>query len=81
VAGRRGASGDSEVRRQLGGSPSPEGRFHHHFELYSDAHSYVRGIERKIVLIDRPMLADLMIDHKVGVTTAHTYVAPKVDRD
>jgi restriction endonuclease Mrr len=27
------------------------------------------------------MLADLMIDHKVGVTTAQTYVVPKVDHD
>ena len=39
------------------------------------------GIERKIVLIDGIRLAQLMIDHGIGVETAHTYVIKKVDLD
>ena len=46
-----------------------------------DASEYVARIERKIVLIDGEHLADLMIDHDVGVTTARTYMVKKVDLD
>jgi restriction system protein len=34
-----------------------------------DAHEYVKHIERKIVLIDGKQLAQLMIDHGIGVET------------
>lgn len=44
-----------------------------------DAQEYVSRIERKIVLIDGIRLAELMIDHGIGVETAHTYVIKKVD--
>ena len=46
-----------------------------------DAQDYVTRIERKIVLIDGIQLAALMIDHGIGVETAHTYVVKKVDLD
>ena len=46
-----------------------------------DAKDYVKKIERKIVLIDGIRLADLMIDHGIGVETAHTYVIKKLDLD
>jgi restriction system protein len=46
-----------------------------------DAYEYVGRIERKIVLIDGEQLAELMIDHDVGVTTARTYTVKKVDLD
>jgi restriction system protein len=46
-----------------------------------DAQEYVTRIERKIVLIDGIRLAELMIDHGIGVETAHTYVIKKVDLD
>jgi restriction system protein len=36
------------------------------------ARTYVGGIEKRIVLIDGVMLADLMIKHRVGVTPAQT---------
>jgi restriction system protein len=47
----------------------------------SDAQAYVRAIEKRIVLIDGPTLADLMVEHGVGVTPLQTYVVPKVDVD
>jgi restriction system protein len=46
-----------------------------------EAQEYVTRIERKIVLIDGIRLAELMIDHGIGVETAHTYLIKKVDLD
>jgi restriction system protein len=46
-----------------------------------EAKEYVKRIERKIVLIDRRQLAELMIDHGIGVETDHTYVIKKLDQD
>lgn len=42
---------------------------------------YVKMIERKIVLIDGTTLANLMIDHGVGVTTYRTFVLKRIDSD
>jgi restriction system protein len=46
-----------------------------------DAKEYVSRIDRKIVLVDGPTLAGLMIDHDVGVTTSRQYVVKKIDSD
>ena len=45
-----------------------------------DAREYVPG-DKRIVLIDGPTLADLMIEHRVGVATERTYSIPRVDAD
>jgi restriction system protein len=42
---------------------------------------YVGHIERRIVLIDGEQLAELMIDHGIGVTTVQTYPLKSVDGD
>ncbi len=46
-----------------------------------EAEEYVRLIERKIVLIDGRQLAQFMIDHDIGVTTARTYTVKRLDSD
>jgi restriction system protein len=46
-----------------------------------DAYDYVSRIERRIVLIDGKTLAQLMIDHDIGVTTRRTYVVKQMDSD
>lgn len=46
-----------------------------------EARMFVATIDSKIVLIDGPQLADLMIDHGVGVTTVETYVVKRMDSD
>ena len=46
-----------------------------------DALEYVRMIEKRIVLIDGKQLADLMIDHNIGVNVAHTYNVKRLDSD
>jgi restriction system protein len=45
------------------------------------AHDYVKQIERKIVLIDGDELANLMIEHDIGVTTYNSFALKRVDLD
>jgi restriction system protein len=46
-----------------------------------DARNYVSQIGSKIVLIDGEQLAQLMIDHDVGVSTVSLYPVKKIDSD
>jgi restriction system protein len=46
-----------------------------------EAEEYINRIDRKIVLIDGGMLAELMIEHDIGVATARSYVVKKLDFD
>jgi restriction system protein len=46
-----------------------------------DARDYAVKIESKIVLIDGEELANLMIDHGIGVVTSASYEIKKVDQD
>ena len=46
-----------------------------------DARAYIEKIEKRIVLVDGRELAQLMIDHDVGVSLVATYRAQKVDED
>ena len=47
-----------------------------------DAIAYVNKIQQpKIILIDGPQLAKLMIDNDIGVTQVETYTIKKVDSD
>lgn len=50
-------------------------------QFTGDARSYVENIEKRVVLIDGPMLAALMIDTGLGVTPEQTYVVSRVDSD
>lgn len=46
-----------------------------------EAQDYVSRIDSKIVLIDGQRLANLMIDHKVGVTLEASYEVKRMDSD
>jgi len=46
-----------------------------------EARPYAAQVNNKIVLIDGPMLADLMIDYGLGVTTVTSYEIKRVDSD
>jgi restriction system protein len=46
-----------------------------------EAREYVEKIEQKIILIDGAQLADLMIEHNVGVTPGRRYELKRVDSD
>jgi restriction system protein len=45
------------------------------------ARSYAEAIEKRVVLIDGPTLADLMIEHSVGVTRIQSYNLDRIDDD
>jgi len=45
------------------------------------AKDYAQKIEKKIVLIDGKQLAQLMIEHDVGVTVTKVYARKKLDQD
>ncbi|GFE62432.1 restriction endonuclease [Geobacter sp. AOG2] len=47
----------------------------------SEAQDYVSRIDNKIVLIDGNLLANLMIDHNVGVSPLASYELKRVDTD
>lgn len=47
----------------------------------ADARDYVQRISKKIVLIDGQRLAQLMIQHNVGVSAETTFVVKRVDSD
>jgi restriction system protein len=46
-----------------------------------DVQEYVERIDKRIVLIDGPTLARLLIEHNVGVTVASAYQIKRVDSD
>lgn len=46
-----------------------------------DARDYARGIPTRIVLIDGQRLAEMMIDHGVGVSVEATYTVKRLDSD
>ena len=46
-----------------------------------EAKHYVTQIEKKIVLIDGEMLAELMLDHNVGVSEKERFVIKRIDTD
>jgi restriction system protein len=50
-------------------------------QFSQDAKDYVNEIEMKIVLIDGDHLAQLMIDHGIGVTQVANYTIKKIDLD
>ncbi len=80
----QGVVGRPEIQRfsgSLDGARASKGVFITTSSFSPDAHNYVRGIGKHIVLIDGPMLADLMIEYGVGVITERTYLVPKVDED
>ena len=46
-----------------------------------DALEYVKNIDSKIILIDGQRLAELMIEHSVGVSPVASYEVKKIDTD
>ncbi|MDR3189420.1 MAG: restriction endonuclease [Prevotellaceae bacterium] len=76
--------GRPEIQRFVGalaGQGAKKGIFITTSSFTKEALSYIPRNETKIVLIDGLQLAQLMIDHNLGVTVQHTYEIKKVDMD
>jgi restriction system protein len=65
----------------LMGQSASKGVFITTSRFSNEARDYVRRIDKRIVLIDGEQLAELMIDHGVGVSEAATYVINRLDED
>lgn len=76
--------GRPEIQKFVGaltGQRAKKGLFISTSNFSSEAIDYVSRVDTKIVLIDGETLAQLMIDHNVGVSTIVTYDLKKIDSD
>ncbi|MHC1729691.1 MAG: restriction endonuclease [Syntrophobacteraceae bacterium] len=79
-----GAVGRPEIQRFVGaltGQKARKGVFITTSDFTGDAKEYAARIEMKVVLINGETLAQLMIDHNVGVSTAASYELKRIDSD
>lgn len=79
-----GSVGRPEIQKFAGalqGVRARKGIFITTSAFTTDARSYAGQIESKIVLIDGPALANLMIEHEVGVARVESYDIKRLDSD
>jgi len=80
----KGVVGRPEIQKFVGalqGQRASKGIFITTSSFSNDALDYARGVSPKIVLIDGEKLADLMIEHDVGVSKVTSYDVKKLDSD
>jgi restriction system protein len=80
----QGVVGRPEIQRFAGalqGQRARKGVFITSSNFTSEARAYAGAIQTTIVLVDGAQLAELMIDHDVGVTTAKRLDIKRVDSD
>lgn len=79
-----GQVGSKEIQAFVGalhGKKAHKGVFITTSDFSKPACDYVREIQDKVILINGETLADLLIDHGVGVSTVETYEVKKIDSD
>lgn len=79
-----GTVGRPEVQKFAGalqGQRANKGVFITTSDFSKEARAFVSSINIKIVLIDGKLLAELMIDHNVGIVVTHSYEVKKMDLD
>lgn len=80
----QGTVGRPDIQRFTGalmGQRAKKGIFITTSAFSREAREYASNIDSKIVLIDGEQLAQLMIDHDVGVSTATVYEIKRIDSD
>ncbi|HEY0721773.1 MAG TPA: restriction endonuclease [Gammaproteobacteria bacterium] len=80
----QGVVGRPEIQKFAGalqGNRARKGVFITTSSFTREADEYVSRIDSKIILIDGRQLAQLMIDHDVGVSTQQTFVLKRIDAD
>jgi restriction system protein len=76
--------GRPEIQKFAGalqGKRARKGVFITTSDFSEEARQYVQFIDSKIILVSGQELAELMIDHDVGVSKAETYIIKKLDTD
>jgi restriction system protein len=88
IQAKRWASSNTVGRREvqmftgsLEGKQASKGVFITTSAFTAEARDYVKKISKRIVLIDGEELAQLMIDHGVGVADVNHYVTKRIDQD
>lgn len=79
-----GQVGSKEIQAFVGalhGRKAHKGVFITTSTFSKPACDYVREIQDKVILINGETLAELLIDHGVGVSTVETYEVKKIDSD
>lgn len=75
---------DKEIRNFIGslaGRKASRGVFITTSDFTQKAVEYVKSIQQRVILIDGEKLAQLMIEHGVGVNTFATYELKRIDAD
>jgi restriction system protein len=65
----------------LAGQQANKGVFITTSEFADTATAYAKKVSQKVILIDGRRLADLMIQHNIGVSTSHSYEVKQIDSD
>jgi restriction system protein len=65
----------------LAGKQANKGIFITTSTFASTAKEYAQAVTQKVILIDGPRLADLMIEHDIGVSTTRTIALKRIDTD
>jgi restriction system protein len=65
----------------LAGKKANKGIFITTSEFHDNATDYVAGLHNKVILIGGRRLAELMIEHGIGVAEEHAYSIKKIDSD
>ena len=76
--------GRPEIQKFVGalqGQRARKGVFITTSDFTKEAVNYVSQVETKVILIDGEQLAQLMIDHHLGVSTVSSYEIKKPDSD
>lgn len=79
---KRGTSGNSEICGALAGQGATRGLFITTARFSEDARGYARKQHAvRVVLVDGQRLAELMIEHNLGVTPIARYEIKRIDSD
>lgn len=76
--------GRPEIQKFFGalhGKRATKGVFITTSSFTSEATTYADSVSPRVILVDGPMLARLMVEHDVGVTVARSYKIKRVDLD
>ena len=65
----------------LAGKKANKGIFITTSAFHDNASDYAGGIHNKVILIDGRRLAELMIEHNIGIAVEHSYSIKKIDSD
>src|SRR5437867_4018863 len=79
-----GQVGSKEIQAFVGalqGRKARKGVFITTSGFSKPAYEFAERIQHRVILIDGLRLADLLIEHRVGVSTTATYAINKIDSD